>query len=264
MNLDLTNKIAFVAASSDGLGFATALELAREKAKVILASRSTDKLQIAKDKILAEVPDANLFISSFDLLDEQDIKKAMEKAANAFGGIDILITNAAGPKAGKFGELSITDWQSAFQISLMSAVHLIYAAFPFLQESESGSILTITSTSGKQPIPGLFLSNVFRPAVLGMTKALSVELAPHNVRVNSILPGWTGTDRSKQLLEFYAKQNKSSIEAEIARISNDIPLKRMAEPAEFGKVAAFLVSPAASYLTGVMLQVDGGRISSII
>jgi 3-oxoacyl-[acyl-carrier protein] reductase len=264
MNLNLENKVAFVAASSDGLGFATALELAREKAKVILSSRSEQRLQTAKEKILAEVPDAKIFTSAYDLLEEDQIKKAVQEAAQAFGGIDILITNAAGPKAGHFNELSISQWQNAFQITLMSAVHLIYAALPFLQNSRAASILTITSTSGKQPLPGLFLSNVFRPAVLGLTKSLSIELAAHNIRVNSILPGWTATDRSKQLLKFYADTNHTSMEQEIERIASDIPLKRIAEPQEFAKVATFLVSPAASYISGVMMQVDGGRCRSVV
>lgn len=250
MNLDLTNKVAFIAASSDGLGFATALELAREKAKIVLTGRTENRLQSAKEKIIAEVPDASILTLAFDLLNEQDIKKTVKHAAEFYGGIDILITNAAGPKAGNFNELSLMDWQNAFQITLMSAVQLIYAALPFLQKSESASILTISSTSGKQPIPGLLLSNVFRPAVLGMTKALSIELAHQNIRVNSILPGWTATDRSKQLLQFYTENNQTTLEQEMARIANDIPLKRMADPAEFAKVAAFLVSPAASYITG--------------
>jgi 3-oxoacyl-[acyl-carrier protein] reductase len=259
MNLNLDNKIAFVAASSGGLGFAVALELARENAKVILTGRSSERLQTAKEKILAQVPKAILLTLAVDFLDEKQTQDAVQAAIESFGGIDILITNTAGPKAGKFTDLNVGYWQNAFQLTLMSAVNLIYAALPHLQKSNAGSILTITSTSGKQPIPGLFLSNVFRPAVLGLTKSLSNELAEYNIRVNSILPGWTATDRSKELLNFYAETNHTSIEQETAKIANDIPLKRIADPEEFAKVATFLVSPAASYLTGVMLQVDGGR-----
>lgn len=259
MNLNLDNKIAFVAASSGGLGFAVALELARENARVILTGRSDERLQKAKEKILAEVPNASLLTLTVDFLDEDQTKNAVQAAIKSFGGIDILITNAAGPKAGKFADLNLAYWQNAFQLTLMSAVNLIYAALPSLQKSNAGSILTITSTSGKQPLPGLFLSNVFRPAVLGLTKSLSNELAEYNIRVNSILPGWTATDRSMELLKFYSETNHTSIEQEVERIANEIPLKRIAKPEEFAKVATFLVSPAASYLTGVMLQVDGGR-----
>lgn len=263
MNLNLANKVAFVAASSEGLGFAVALQLAHEQAKIVLTGRSQEKLQIAKEKILAKVPKAEILIHAFDLLHEEQIKNAITAAIDHFNGIDILITNAAGPKAAHFEELTISQWNNAYQITLMSAVNLIYAALPHLKKSKAASILTITSTSGKQPIPGLFLSNVFRPAVLGLTKSLSIELAKYNIRVNSILPGWTATERSKELLEFYAKSNDSSFEQEMDRITSDIPLKRIAQPEEFAKAAVFLVSDAASYISGVMLQVDGGRCRSV-
>lgn len=264
MHLNLEHKIAFVAASSSGLGFATALELAREKSHVIITGRSSEKLAASRKKILAEIPDANILPSTVDISDEPQIKAAIENAVQFFGGIDILITNAAGPKAGIFTDLKFSHWQEAFQITLMSAVNLIYAALPYLQKSMAAAILTITSTSGKQPLPGLFLSNVFRPAVLGLTKSLSIELAKYPIRVNSILPGWTATDRSIELLKYYAETNHTSIDDQIARIASDIPLKRIATPEEFAKVATFLVSPAASYLTGVMLQVDGGRYKGLM
>ncbi len=264
MNLNLENKIAFIAASSSGLGFATALELAREKARVIITGRSSEKLDVSKKKILDIIPNAEILPLTVDILDETQIKHTMEKAAHFFGGIDILITNASGPKAGVFTDLTLAHWQAAFQITLMSAVNLIYAALPHLKKSKAASVLTITSTSGKQPLPELFLSNVFRPAVLGLTKSLSIELAQYPIRVNSILPGWTATDRSMELLNYYSEKNHTSIEDEMERIASDIPLKRIATPEEFAKVAAFLVSPAASYLTGVMLQVDGGRYKGLI
>lgn len=264
MNLNLENKIAFVAASSSGLGFATALELAREKVRVVITGRSSEKLAASKKKILDEIPDAEILTITVDVLDESQIKNAIENAAQFFGGIDILITNAAGPKAGVFSDLTFANWQNAFQVTLMSAVNLIYAALPYLQKSKAASILTITSTSAKQPLPGLFLSNVFRPAVLGLTKSLSIELAHYPIRVNSILPGWTATDRSMELIKYYSETNHTSIDKQIERIASDIPLKRIATPDEFAKAAAFLVSPAASYLTGVMLQVDGGRCKSLM
>jgi 3-oxoacyl-[acyl-carrier protein] reductase len=264
MDLNLKNKVAFVAASSEGLGFATALELAREKACVVLSGRSEERLHTAKNKILSEIPEAKVATCVVDLTNEEQIKKAVNHAASVFGALDILVVNAAGPKAGTFQELTHSDWTNAFQMTLMSAVHLIYASLPVLKKSHAASILMITSTSAKQPIPGLFLSNVFRPAVSGLTKSLSIELADEGIRVNSILPGWTGTDRSKELLKFYSEKNATSLEEEIARVTSDIPLKRMAEPEEFARVATFLVSPAASYVTGVMLQVDGGRVRSIM
>jgi 3-oxoacyl-[acyl-carrier protein] reductase len=264
MDLNLKNKIAFVAASSGGLGFITALQLVREGARVIISGRSKERLEAAKQKMLADVPSAEVLTLEMDVLDEAQIRKAVQQAVEAFGGLDILVTNAAGPKAGTFTDLNPAHWQNAFHLTLMSAVNLIYAALPHLQKSKAASILTITSTSGKQPLPGLFLSNVFRPAVLGLTKSLSVELAANNIRVNSILPGFTATDRSIELLNYYAEVHHSTPEQEMEDIVSEIPLKRIADPEEFAKVAAFLVSPAASYLTGVMLQVDGGRCRGIV
>jgi 3-oxoacyl-[acyl-carrier protein] reductase len=146
----------------------------------------------------------------------------------------------------------------------MSAVRLIRTALPHLRESDAPSILTITSVSVKQPLPGLLLSNVLRPGVVGLTKTLSQELAGAGIRVNSILPGWTRTERVDELLNYRAEANDSSVEEELAKITAGIPLGRIARPEEFGKVAAFLVSPAASYVTGAMLQVDGGSYAGLL
>ena len=165
---------------------------------------------------------------------------------------------AGGPAPGTFDSTDPAAWRTAVDLTLMSAVHLIRSALPHLRQSTAASILTITSISTKEPIPGLLLSNVFRPAVVGLTKTLSQELGPENIRVNSILPGWTETERVVHIFQDRAAQNKTTIAAEKAGITDKIPLGRMAQPVEFGRVAAFLVSPAASYITGTMLQVDGG------
>jgi 3-oxoacyl-[acyl-carrier protein] reductase len=135
---------------------------------------------------------------------------------------------------------------------------LIKAALPHLRQSNAAAILTITSVSVLRPIAGLLLSNVMRPAVAGLTRSLAQELAPDNIRVNAILPGWTATDRVVHIFEDRVERNGTSIEAEQASIVQTIPLRRMAEPAEFGRVATLLVSPAASYVTGVLLPIDGG------
>jgi 3-oxoacyl-[acyl-carrier protein] reductase len=146
----------------------------------------------------------------------------------------------------------------------MSAANLIRAALPYLRQSEAATILTITSVSTKQPIAGLLMSNVMRPAVAGLTKTLSQELGREGIRVNSILPGWTATERVEEIMAYRTQQNNTSKEAEVAKITNSIPLGRMARPEEFGRVAAFLVSPAASYVNGVMMQVDGGSYSGLL
>lgn len=259
MNLQLDNKKAFVAASSEGLGFVTALALLREGAKVTITGRSEARLQAAVQQLKEQAPQAALLALPMDVKDPEQVQAAVTKAAHHWGGLDILITNAGGPPVNAFENLTAENWQTGFELTLMSVVHLVKAALPWLRQSSTASILTITSTSAKQPLPGLLLSNVFRPAVLGLTKTLSQELAPEGIRVNSILPGWTATKRSQELAASYAEKNQTSLEEEVARITKDVPLGRMADPEEFAKVAAFLVSPAAAYVTGVMVPVDGGR-----
>jgi len=142
----------------------------------------------------------------------------------------------------------------------LSHVRLIRAALPYLKKSNSASVLTITSYSVKQPIPNLILSNSIRAATVGLTKSLALELGPNGIRFNSILPGWTKTERVQELLKFIAEQNESTVEKEVDKITAECPLGRMASPDEIGRAAAFLLSPASSYITGVMLTVDGGMV----
>ncbi|PIZ26421.1 MAG: 3-oxoacyl-ACP reductase, partial [Chloroflexi bacterium CG_4_10_14_0_8_um_filter_57_5] len=181
-----------------------------------------------------------------------------QQTMQAFGGLDILITNAGGPPAGAFESFDEAAWQKAIDLSLMSHVRLIRAALPDLRKSSAASVLTMTSYSVKQPLPNLVLSNSIRAATVGLTKTLALELGRDGIRFNSILPAWTETERVYELMSFRAKQNGTTVEEEIAKQSKDSPLGRMGRPEEFANAAMFLVSPAASYITGVMLTVDGG------
>ncbi|PID87184.1 MAG: 3-oxoacyl-ACP reductase [Chloroflexi bacterium] len=259
MDLGLQDKIALVVASSTGLGYAAARQLALEGAQVALCSRSAEKLAEAEAK-LKEAVGADHAIASFvcDVTEQAQIDQLAADVANHFGGIDILITNAGGPPGGTFDTTDLDSWKKATDLTLMSVVHLVKAALPHLRKSEIANILTITSISVKEPINGLLLSNVLRPAVIGLTKSLALELAAENIRVNSILPGWTATERVNHIFEYRAEANGTTPEAERHQVTRTIPLGRMATPEEFGNVAAFLVSPAASYVTGLMMQVDGG------
>lgn len=252
MDLGLADKNALVIGASAGLGLATAQVLVAEGARVVICGRDATRLQTA----LTTLPAAQGV--SADVTDSADIDRLLAFTLDTLGGLDILIVNAGGPPAGNFDSLDQSAWERAVQLTLLSAVALIRAALPALRRSSTPSILTITSVSAKQPIDGLLLSNAIRPAVIGLTKSLALELGPEGIRVNSILPGWTRTERVDYLLRQRAKANNSDYATEMARITHTIPLGRMAEPAEFGRLAAFLSSPAASYLTGVMLQVDGG------
>jgi 3-oxoacyl-[acyl-carrier protein] reductase len=263
MDLQLKDKCAFIAGSSRGLGFATALTLAREGCKVAVNSRGKEKANAAAEKITDETGvQAYGFAGDVSTVEATDtlIKSAVE----ALGGLDILITNAGGPPAGSFELFDEETWQKAVDTSFMSHVRLIRAALPFLRKSTSPSVLTVTSYAVKQPLPNLVLSNSIRLATIGLTKSLALELGKENIRFNSIMPGWTVTERVQQLMEFRAKNNDSTVEEEFAKQTAEIPLGRMGKPQEFANAAAFLVSPAASFIHGVMLAVDGGIIKATI
>ena len=265
MNLGLTNKIALVTASSKGLGFAAARELVREGAHVMLNSHNQANLDEALAALQAEFgTDAPVSAHAADLTDADACAALVQATVDKFGGLDILLTNNGGPPKGTFETTSIAQYEQGLQLTLMSVVYLVKAALPHLKASEAASVLTVTSISVKEPIAGLHLSNVIRPAVVGLTKALSQELGAEGIRANSILPGWTATDRVGYILGNRAEANGTTAEQEAAKITTGVPLQRMANPDEFGRVAAFMVSPAASYLSGAMLQLDGGAYAGLL
>jgi 3-oxoacyl-[acyl-carrier protein] reductase len=257
MDLGLKDKRAFLAGSSRGLGFATALTLAHEGCKVAVNSREQEKASAAAEKITTET-DTQAFGFAGDVSDAATAESLVQSAVDALGGLDILITNAGGPPAGSFELFDEATWQKAVDTSFMSHVRLIRAALPHLRKSSSPSVLTITSYTVKQPLPNLILSNSVRAATIGLTKSLALELGKENIRFNSILPGWTQTERVMELMAFRAKNNNTTVDEENAKQTAEIPLGRMGQPQEFANAAVFLVSPAASFIHGVMLAVDGG------
>ena len=257
MDLQLENRIALVTAASQGLGYAAALQLSREGALVAICSRDQARVSAAVDAIRAETGNPVLGVVA-DVTKADEIDDLLERVIDEFGGLDIVITNAGGPPSLAFEEIDDETWLSAVNLTLMSTVRLIRGALPHLRSSTAPSVLTITSYSVKQPIPNLVLSNSIRMAVIGLTKTLALELGGEGIRFNSILPAWTETERVQDLLEARALKNDSSLEEEIAKQSASSPMGRMATAEEFGCAAAFLVSPAASFITGVMLPVDGG------
>lgn len=257
MDLHLQEKRALITGASRGLGHAVALGLAREGCRLAINSRDEKNITAAARKIAAETGIQVIPLSG-DMSDPQVPTRLVAGAVQALGGLDILVCNAGGPPAGSFESFDESTWQKAIDLSFMSHVRLIRAALPHLRLSDAASVLTVTSYSVKQPIPNLVLSNSIRLASVGLTKSLAIELGTSAIRFNSILPAWTKTERVTELMSYRAAQNGTTVEEEIAKQSRESPLGRMASPEEFANAAVFLLSPAASYLTGVMLTVDGG------
>lgn len=256
MDLGLENKVALVAAASRGLGKAAALALAREGARIAICARSDELLSTAEE--IRELTGVDVLAVRADLTIPQDITALVEQTLDHFKHLDILIINAGGPPPGNFADLTPADWEHAIEVTLMSAVRLCYAIVPHMLERGSGSIVATQSLSAKQPLDNLILSNSLRMAVIGLMKSLANELGPMGIRVNSINPAWTQTERVQQLLKDRAERNHTSIELEANLVTEDIPLGRMGTLEEYGQVIAWLASPAAAFIHGHALMFDGG------
>ena len=262
MDLGLKHKVALVTAASRGLGKAAALEFAREGAKVVMCARS-DLIETAAQDIRSQTG-AEVLAVKADVTDQGDIDRMVGLALEQFGQIDILIINCRGPQPGGFLDLQPEDWEAASQLTLMSAVRLCYAVVPHMLERGSGSIVANQSFTVKQPLDNLILSNSIRLAVIGLMKSLANELGSKGIRVNSINPGWTRTERVDQLLDDRAQRAGTSAEIEAAKITAAIPLGRMGSVDEFGKTIAWLASPAASFIHGQALLLDGGIVKAVL
>ncbi|MCA9839629.1 MAG: SDR family oxidoreductase [Trueperaceae bacterium] len=262
MNLGLKDKRAVVLAASGGLGFACAEALAQEGATVALCSREAERAEKAAQKI-SQSTGQSAFGFAADVSQDASLKSFFDAATTKLGGLDILICNAGGPPPGGFSALDESKWDFAYQLTLQSVVRSVRYALPQLRQSSGGSILVIGSSSMKQPIPNLLLSNVFRPAIQGLCKSLSAELAEDKIRVNCLAPGRVETERINQLDQASAEKQGLSIEEIKKRSLASIPMGRLGQPEEFGKVAAFLCSDGASYMTGSTLYVDGGSVRAL-
>ena len=262
MDLQVEGKVFMVAASSKGLGFGIARELAKNGATVCIASRTKNEVDMAAQKLRTET-NATVHASVFDASDAKSIENWVKEVAQAFERIDGLVVNAGGPPPGNFGDFSDDDWQAAFNLTLMSAVRLIRGVLPHMRSGGGGSVLTITSLSVKEPINGLLLSNVFRSGVASLVKSLASELAGENIRVNNLIPGRIDTDRVKAIDNNLAE--KQGVAAGKIKQQNEslIPIGRYGTTEEFGKASAFLLSDAASYITGASLVVDGGLLKGV-
>jgi len=263
MDLELSGKRALVTGASRGIGYAIALELAKEGCAVAINGRNYPTLEEAAEKIRAEVKKelgvgGQVVPISGDVSDPSAVRSVIERSITALRGLDLLVTNTGGPPSGDFEKITDEEWERAVDALLMAHVRLIRYALPYLRKSPAPSVLTITSYSVKQPIPKLVLSNSVRAATAALTKTLALELGHDHIRFNSILPGWTATGRVQELMEARAKEKGTTASDEIKKQSREIPLGRLAQPSEIAKAAVFLLSPAASYITGALLNVDGG------
>jgi 3-oxoacyl-[acyl-carrier protein] reductase len=263
MDLGLKDACVLVTAASQGLGAATARRFSMEGAKVVINSRNPEKLQKMAASISAETGNP-VFAIAGDVTDPQSVQKLIADSVAALGGLDVLVTNAGGPPGGTFDKFEMNDWEKATQLTFLSAVRLIHEAMPHLQKSSRAAILAITSISVKEPVDNLTLSNAIRPAVVGLTKTLALEYGSQDIRVNSILPGITDTPRIDDLVQYRAGANNTTPEEERAKFASNIPLGRTGKPEEFANAAVFLCSPAAGFITGVALPVDGGTIRATL
>jgi 3-oxoacyl-[acyl-carrier protein] reductase len=255
VELGLNNKSFVVGGASSGLGRAVAEQLVAEGARVLLVARSEDALQEAAQELGEQAHPCPADVSQPSGVDE-----VAATALDRFGTLDGVLVNAGGPPFGPALELADEQWLDAFRLLIGGPVRLLRALLP--QMSEGASVLFITSTSVREPIKGLDASNVLRPGVAALVKCLAKELGPR-IRVNSMAPGRIDTTRSRSLDEARAADSGVSVEEQRRKVSEGIPLGRYGEPVELGRAAAFVLSPAASYITGVSLQVDGGLVSAV-
>ncbi|MDI3326914.1 MAG: SDR family oxidoreductase [Alicyclobacillaceae bacterium] len=262
MDLGLKGKSVLVAASSKGLGKASALEFAREGAVVTIASRSQAELKNAAAEIEAATGQ-KVNVVQLDVTKDSDISRAVKAAVQAGGGLDVLVTNAGGPPGGSFDDFDDQAWQRAFELNLLSAIRLVRASLPHMRVRGGGRIVAITSSSIKQPLQGLILSNVFRAGVHALVKSLAIELAPENILVNTVAPGRIATGRVAELDRSKARAKGISVEAVQAEMVAQIPIGRYGSPDEFGRAVAFLGSFANTYITGQALLVDGGMVKAL-
>jgi 3-oxoacyl-[acyl-carrier protein] reductase len=254
MDLGIKGRRALVAASSQGLGKAVALELAKEGADVAICGRNEQNLAAAEEELSA-VGEGRVVAVAGDLSSRADLKRITGSAMQQLGGIDILVTNSGGPPVGRFEQHDDAAWDQAYRDLLASAVGLIRAVLPAMKTQQWGRIVCITSQAVKQPVDNLILSNAVRSSVVGLVKTLANELGPYKITVNNVMPGFTRTRRLEKLIES---------NPDFASFKKDIPLGRLAEPEEFAAAVAFLCSERAAYITGTSLAVDGGWIKSLL
>lgn len=258
MNLGLKDRVALVAASSQGIGRATAEAFAAEGCRVAMCARNQQTLQTAAEKIRKQYATAEVFAEAFDVTDAAAVSRFVAAVAEKFGGVDICVTNAGGPPAKGFLATTLEDWQRALELNFLSTVYFAREVIPHMQRKRWGRILTLTSITTKQPVTDLVLSNAVRAAVVGLVKSLANEFGKDGILVNNVGPGFTATDRLKELAATRASASEKSEQEIFDGWAADAPLKRLGEPREVAETIVWLASERASYITGQTVLVDGG------
>lgn len=261
MSGDLAGRVALVTGASSGLGFAAAKALGQRGARLAIASRGGDKLAAAKDRLAADGFTVEAFAA--DVRERDALVALAADVEKSCGPIDILVANGGGPPSKPAVEVTEEDWQAAFPLTFLFVPRLCSLVLPAMRKKRWGRIVAINSVSARQPIAGLAISNALRPAVLGYLKTLSQEVAAEGVTVNAVLPGYTKTERQEELAAAASARTGRSREEILAGWIGNTSAGRLAEPDEIGAVIAFLCSPAASYLTGQAIAVEGGYLKGL-
>jgi len=262
MDLGLKDRVAIVAASSQGLGKAVALGLAQEGAALALCARTESVLDAAAEEI-RRATGARVMTRALDVTRHAEVRRFVADTAAEFGRVDICVANAGGPPSKTFAETTVEDWHAAAELNLMSTVWLAMETLPRMQERRWGRFIAITSLTVKQPVDGLILSNSVRAGVSGLIKTLANEYGPYNVLVNNVCPGYTATARLLELSEKLARNEGVTPQEIEERWARQAPLRRIGQPEEFANLVVFLASERASYITGASIQVDGGLVKGV-
>jgi len=263
VDLGLRNRVAIVTGSSRGIGKAVAHGLAEEGARVTVCARNEERLRESAKEIKSSTGSEVLPVRA-DLRNKEDIKLLVKTTVENFGRVDVLVNNTGGPPSSLFLETSEEDWRDAVDSLLMSIITCCREVIPYMKKQQWGRVINMTSFAAKQPAERLVLSNAVRAGVLGLTKTLSNELAEYGILVNAVCPGWTLTRRVEELAKSTAEKTGKTYEKVIGEWASSIPLKRLAQPEEIANLVVFLASERASYITGTVIQVDGGFIKSLL
>jgi 3-oxoacyl-[acyl-carrier protein] reductase len=257
MNLGLKDRVALVAASSQGIGRAAAEAFAAEGCRVAMCARNAQTLQNAAEKIRKQ-HNVEVFAEAFDVTDAAAVGRFVDAVAKKFGSVDICVTNAGGPPAKGFLAATLAEWQSALEMNFLSTVYFAREVIPHMQRKHWGRIITLTSITTKQPVADLVLSNAVRAAVVGLVKSLANEFGKDGILVNNVGPGFTATDRLKELAKSRSVASSKGEQEIFDGWAADAPLKRLGEPHEVAETIVWLASERASYITGQTVLVDGG------